>query len=102
MIEMLATAASLRYDGISVGDNIENRLYRIIQRERKAAQKARGTLLLLELSIDPDSCSAVVSRDKLVFRHFPADITWNTEKCHTFEIERLLQFLGICQDESDA
>ena len=49
MIEMLATAASLRYDGISVGDNIENRLYRIIQRERKAAQKARGTLLLLPL-----------------------------------------------------
>ena len=69
---------------------------------KERLHKRREEPSYFSLSTDPDSCSAVVSRDKLVFRHFPADITWNTEKCHTFEIERLLQFLGICQDESDA
>ena len=49
---------SVRYDGISGGDNIENRLYRIIRRERKAAQKARSLSLSLPSS---DTCIRVVS-----------------------------------------
>ena len=49
---------SVRYDGISGGDNIENRLYRIIRRERKAAQKARSLSLSIPSS---DTCITVVS-----------------------------------------
>ena len=49
---------SVRYDGISGGDNIENRLYRIIRRERKAAQKARSLFLSIPSS---DTCITVVS-----------------------------------------